>query len=88
MIPDARSVPEPITGITWKIAEKEFAKWDKGTVFDGKKGRTQLNTTTGMLVITNMKKEDSGEYSVEVNGRIQCKTYKVEVISKYSLCPV
>ena len=92
MIPDNSSVTEPITGIVWKIAEKEFAKWDKenGTVFYGPKDKehTQLDNTTGMLVIKKMMKEDSGEYSVEVNGRMQCKTYAVEVIGKYSLCAV
>ena len=82
LIPDARSVPEPITGIVWKIDGKEFAKWD-GTVFYGPKKRTELNITTGMLVIKNMMKEDSGEYSVEVNGRLR---RKVQVqVSKYEL---
>ena len=91
LIPDARSVPEPITGIVWKNAENEFAKWDKdnGTDFYGTyKERTELNNETGTLVIKNMMKEDSGEYSVEINSRMQCKTYKVEVISKSALCPV
>ena len=81
---------EPISGILWKIGPNKVAEWDEGfgpdvDYYGPFKDRTTLDKKTGKLIIKNMTKEDSGIYSVEVNGRLQSKTYKVEVTSKHAL---
>ena len=93
MLPDTSSVTEPITGILWKHGLNKVAEWDQGFGPDVDyyltyRNRTELNKETGRLIINNMTKEDSGVYSVAVNGRLQSKTYMVKVISKYKLCPL
>ena len=88
MLPDTSSVTEPITGILWKHGPNKAAEWDQGFGPDVDyyltyRDRTELDKLTGRLVVNNTNKEDSGVYSVEVNGRLQKKTYNVTVISKY-----
>ena len=88
LLPDSSSVPEPITGILWKHGPNKAAEWDEvlGPDVDyylTYRDRTELDKQTGRLVVNNTNKEDSGVYSVEVNGRVQKKMYNVTVISKY-----
>ena len=94
LLPDSSSVAEQnITGILWKHGPNKAAEWDQGFGPDVDyyltyRDRTELDKLTGRLVVNNTNKEDSGVYSVEVNGRLQKKTYNVTVISKYELCDV
>ena len=87
LLPDPSSVTEPITGILWKHGPNKAAEWDEvhGPDVDyylTYRDRTELDKLTGRLVVNNTNKEDSGVYSVEVNGRGQSKTYKVKVIGR------
>ena len=95
LLPDLSSVTEPITGILWKHGPNKAAEWDVGfgpdvDYYGTFRDRTQLDKETGQLVINNMTIEDCGEYSVEINGRVQSKTHTVKEMSEYELllCPM
>uniref|UniRef100_A0A1A8DPK6 Ig-like domain-containing protein n=1 Tax=Nothobranchius kadleci TaxID=1051664 RepID=A0A1A8DPK6_NOTKA len=73
--------PTPITSITWKrngdfVAEKI----DAGSAieyFGVLKGRSKLNSTTGVLTVSSMNKEDKGLFTVEINGKDQSVGFNV-----------
>ncbi|KAL3971653.1 PAX-interacting protein 1 [Sarotherodon galilaeus] len=76
--------PQPvsaeITSIVWKCDKNLLAEWVKDlielTYYSKFKGRTNLNTTTGVLEIRNMTAEDTGLYSVEINNQVQSWVYQ------------
>ncbi|KAL3971651.1 protein canopy 1/2 [Sarotherodon galilaeus] len=76
--------PQPvsaeITSIVWKYDKNLLAEWVKDaiplTYYSKFKGRTNLNTDTGVLEIRNMTAEDSGVYSVEINNQVQSQVYQ------------
>ncbi|XP_039477837.1 CD48 antigen-like [Oreochromis aureus] len=85
--------PQPvsaeITSILWKYDKNLLADWEKGlidlTYYSKFKGRTTLNTTTGVLEIRDMTAEDSGLYSVEINYQVQSQVYQtveIEAVPK------
>ncbi|XP_041727516.2 uncharacterized protein LOC121558088 [Coregonus clupeaformis] len=81
LTPDKSTVTYPITSILWKHGKNKVAEWDKDfgglEIYGAFKERTSLNLTTG---ISGLTKTDSGVYSVEFNGTLQDKTYKLSVI--------
>ncbi|XP_045061545.1 uncharacterized protein LOC121558595 isoform X6 [Coregonus clupeaformis] len=81
--PDKSTVPDPITSILWKHGKNKVAEWDKDfglEIYAAFKGRTALDLTTGELRISGLTKTDSGVYSVEFNGKLLDKKYKLFVI--------
>uniref|UniRef100_A0A1A8GPL6 Ig-like domain-containing protein n=1 Tax=Nothobranchius korthausae TaxID=1143690 RepID=A0A1A8GPL6_9TELE len=73
--------PTPITSITWKrngdfVAEKIDVGSDV-EYFGVLKGRSKLNSTTGVLTVSSMKKEDGGKFTVEINGKDQSVGFNV-----------
>ncbi|KAK6325429.1 hypothetical protein J4Q44_G00047710 [Coregonus suidteri] len=84
LTPDKSTVTYPITSILWKHGKNKVAEWDKDfgglEIYGAFKERTSLNLTTGELRISGLTKTDSGVYSVEFNGKLQDKTYKLSVI--------
>lgn len=77
-----------ITSIQWKHNNNLVAEWVKDIVvlqyYGGFNNRTTLNPTTGDLEIKNMSRADSGEYSVEINNKVQTKRYTAKVIARLS----
>uniref|UniRef100_A0A669CH88 Ig-like domain-containing protein n=1 Tax=Oreochromis niloticus TaxID=8128 RepID=A0A669CH88_ORENI len=77
--------PQPvsaqITSIVWKYDKNLLAEWVKGlidlTYYSRFKGRTTLNTDTGVLEIRNMTAAETGLYSVEINTQVQSQVYKI-----------
>ncbi|XP_045074102.1 carcinoembryonic antigen-related cell adhesion molecule 5-like isoform X2 [Coregonus clupeaformis] len=84
--PDKSTVPGPITSILWKHGKNKVAEWDKDfgglEIYAAFKERTTLNQATGELRIRGLTKTDSGVYSVEFNGKLLDKTYKLSVIKE------
>ncbi|KAL3971654.1 ATP-dependent DNA helicase PIF1 [Sarotherodon galilaeus] len=76
--------PQPvsaqITSIVWKCDKNLLAEWVQGlislTYYSKFKGRTTLNTDTGVLEIRGLTAADSGVYSVEINNQVQSQVYK------------
>ena len=86
LLPDPSSVPDNITGILWKSGLNKVAEWDEGfgpnvDIYSTYRNRTELDKETGKLIVRNVTKDDNGEFSVEINGRLQIMTYVVEVLS-------
>ncbi|XP_044228183.1 T-cell surface antigen CD2-like [Thunnus albacares] len=79
-------VSEDITSIQWKHNNNLVAEWVKGIVglqyYGGFNNRTTLNIITGDLEIRNMSLADSGEYSVEINNKVQPKRYTAKLIGR------
>uniref|UniRef100_A0A3Q2UZR5 Ig-like domain-containing protein n=1 Tax=Haplochromis burtoni TaxID=8153 RepID=A0A3Q2UZR5_HAPBU len=79
--------PEPvygqITSIVWKYGKNLLAEWVKDqippTYYSKFRGRTTLNTDTGVLEIRDMTAADSGWYSVEINNRFQGEVHKTAI---------
>ncbi|XP_039478065.1 SLAM family member 9-like isoform X1 [Oreochromis aureus] len=80
--------PQPVSGaitsIVWKYDKMLLAEWVKGSIdltyYSKFKGRTNLNTDTGVLEIRDMTATDTGLYSVEINNQVQSRLYQtVEV---------
>ena len=89
LAPDTSAVSEPITSILWKHGDNMVAEWFQGTPIDYYeqfKGRTDLDISTGCLVINGLSIRDTGVYSVEFNNILQGEKYPI-VISKYEGCP-
>uniref|UniRef100_A0A669DPZ7 Ig-like domain-containing protein n=1 Tax=Oreochromis niloticus TaxID=8128 RepID=A0A669DPZ7_ORENI len=74
-------VSEKITSIVWYCDEYLLAEWVKDLIelrdHISFKGRTNLNTDTGVLEIRDMTAADSGVYSVEINNQVQSQVYKI-----------
>ncbi|KAJ8003845.1 hypothetical protein DPEC_G00152630 [Dallia pectoralis] len=75
----------PQSSILWRLKNNKVADFDKDfgtdiTYYGDLKGRTTLNTTTGELRITGLKKSDEGVYSVDIDSKPCEKTYTLSVI--------
>ncbi|XP_047458604.1 uncharacterized protein LOC125018617 [Mugil cephalus] len=61
-----------ITSIVYKIKGNLVAEWAENgvhlTYYSSFKGHTTLNTETGELKISNLTKDDTGEFVVEINN--------------------
>ncbi|CAI5654967.1 unnamed protein product [Oreochromis niloticus] len=76
--------PQPVSGaitsIVWIYDKNLLAEWVKGSIpltyFSRFRGRTTLNTDTGVLEIRDMTAADTGLYSVEINNQVQSQVYK------------
>ncbi|TDH01629.1 hypothetical protein EPR50_G00182330 [Perca flavescens] len=90
---DVRSTSsEPLYNILWKINCDLLAEWVTDevtgqdlvplTYYRSFRGRTTLDVTTGRLVINNMAKADMGEYSVEINNKVQNEKYNAVLIKE------
>ncbi|XP_014006216.1 CD48 antigen [Salmo salar] len=83
LTPDKSSVPDSITTILWKHGKNKVAEWDKDfgglDIYAAFINRTTLDQTTGELRISGLMKTDSGDYSVEFNGK-PLKTFTLSVI--------
>ena len=79
-------LPGPITSITWKNKGNIVADWVKELVpleyFGDFKTNTDLNVTTGELIISNMKKVHAGIYTLEVNNNNHPVEYNTVEIKK------
>ncbi|XP_074503198.1 CD48 antigen-like [Sebastes fasciatus] len=75
--------PGHINIIVWIFNDNLLAEWveDEG-YYLRIKGRANLTTETGQLIINKMSKEDEGVYSVEINDRVQSESYKAKLIKK------
>uniref|UniRef100_A0A3P9KWC5 Ig-like domain-containing protein n=1 Tax=Oryzias latipes TaxID=8090 RepID=A0A3P9KWC5_ORYLA len=64
--------PPTITSISWKFGLDLAVDWDGATVdyYRHFKGRTQLNTSTGAMVLRSLNRTDTGKYTPEINNRI------------------
>uniref|UniRef100_A0A669C568 Uncharacterized LOC100705186 n=1 Tax=Oreochromis niloticus TaxID=8128 RepID=A0A669C568_ORENI len=80
--------PQPvsaeITSIVWKYDKYLLAEWVKDSIpltyYSKFKGRTTLNTDTGVLEIRDMTAADTGLYSVEINNQVQSRVYKTVAV--------
>lgn len=75
----------PIKNILWKHNTNLVVEWAEDielTYFGSFKDRAELDKVTGKLVLKNMKKEDEGSYTLEINDRVQDQTYSVKMIDK------
>lgn len=88
-----------ISSITWKHKGNIVAEWIEGSeveYFGEFKDRTSLTSSSGVLTIRAMKKADEGNFTVEVNNRVQSVVYsakgvkslgsKVEVVVRPLTC--
>ncbi|XP_031597250.2 uncharacterized protein LOC116321525 [Oreochromis aureus] len=73
-------VSEKITSIVWYCDEYLLAEWVKDLIelrdHISFKGRTNLNTDTGVLEIRDMTVADTGLYSVEINNQVQSQVHQ------------
>ncbi|XP_020557037.1 uncharacterized protein LOC105358837 isoform X2 [Oryzias latipes] len=71
-----------ITSITWKHGDRFVAVWagEKPTFYFRCNDLCSLNTKTGNLTVNDVKIEDSGEYTPEINGKI-LSAMKLQVLS-------
>ncbi|XP_037637726.1 SLAM family member 9-like [Sebastes umbrosus] len=78
--------PGHINDILWKFNGNLLAKWVEDYFplgyYPRIKGRANLTTETGQLIINKMSKEDEGVYSVEINDRVQSERYRAKLIKK------
>ncbi|XP_034145409.1 SLAM family member 7-like isoform X4 [Esox lucius] len=73
------------SSILWRLGQNKVADFDKdfGTTvsyYGEFNSRTTLDTTTGELKITGLRKTDEGVYSVEFNSKRLEKTYTLSVL--------
>ncbi|XP_067116990.1 CD48 antigen-like [Osmerus mordax] len=85
------SPPESGSSITWKLQSNKVIEYEplfseKSDVYGRFKDRATLDTATGQLEITDLTKEDSGVYTVEVRSKVTGK-YTVDVIRNISATP-
>uniref|UniRef100_A0A096ME90 Ig-like domain-containing protein n=1 Tax=Poecilia formosa TaxID=48698 RepID=A0A096ME90_POEFO len=63
-----------ITSITWKHKGNVVAEYIKDSVpleyLSDLKGRTNVDLTTGVLTVKDMRKSDDGKFTVEINNRV------------------
>lgn len=72
-----------IVAVTWKHNYDMVVEWYQGAppmYFRKFRGRTKLNTETGVLEFTNLITSDTGVYTVEMNNNVQPQRYNVIVI--------
>uniref|UniRef100_A0AAQ5YVY9 Ig-like domain-containing protein n=1 Tax=Amphiprion ocellaris TaxID=80972 RepID=A0AAQ5YVY9_AMPOC len=81
--------PEPVSsriiGVTWKFNDGIVGEWDEGQELEYSpifRDRASVDTTTGVLEISNMMKNHSGLYTVEINNRKQSGGHDVRVIKQ------
>lgn len=76
--------PEPITTIVWTREPNIVAEWSDGVYRSYRlfENRTTVDITTGLLEISTATAGDSGQYKVEVNGKLQDTVYLVDVIKR------
>uniref|UniRef100_A0AAZ1XDZ8 Ig-like domain-containing protein n=1 Tax=Oreochromis aureus TaxID=47969 RepID=A0AAZ1XDZ8_OREAU len=74
-------VSAQIHSIVWKYDKNLLAEWVKDSIlltyYSKFKGRTTLNTDTGVLEIRNMTAADNGVYSLEINNQVQSQVYQI-----------
>lgn len=77
-------VSERITSVVWKYDANLLAEWVEGniplTYYSKFRGRTKLDTRTGSLVFENGAVSDTGEYSAEINNRVQALTHRIVIL--------
>uniref|UniRef100_A0A3B3ZXJ1 Ig-like domain-containing protein n=1 Tax=Periophthalmus magnuspinnatus TaxID=409849 RepID=A0A3B3ZXJ1_9GOBI len=76
---------DKITQVLWKHNENLVAEWSKDSEVDYYstfKGRTHLDTNTGVLVISSTTENDGGTYKVEINDRLLDVEYEVALIQE------
>uniref|UniRef100_A0A3Q3B2Z3 Ig-like domain-containing protein n=1 Tax=Kryptolebias marmoratus TaxID=37003 RepID=A0A3Q3B2Z3_KRYMA len=75
---------ERITSITWKLNGDMVAEWIEGAgeleYFRDFRGRSNLDLITGVLVISSMRKTDEGDFTVEINNKVQSVVYSAKGI--------
>ncbi|KAM3606952.1 uncharacterized protein V6R79_026390 [Siganus canaliculatus] len=75
---------QELSSILWKNAGSLVADWvkDKGelTFYKTYKGRTQLDIKTGVLTIRDMRSEDAGLFTVEINSQVLGKSFRAEAV--------
>ncbi|XP_051283763.1 uncharacterized protein LOC127378676 [Dicentrarchus labrax] len=79
------SVVKPITSIVWKHGPDIAMQWNGNETHTYRhfKVRGSLNSTTGALMITGLTRNDSGNYTVEINNQVK-STIQLLVISHVS----
>ncbi|XP_027147256.1 uncharacterized protein LOC104926232 isoform X2 [Larimichthys crocea] len=79
------SAVNPITNITWRYGPDVAMQWDGNQTYSYEqfKVRGVLNTSTGELTITGLTRNDSGNYTVEINNQVT-KPIQLLVISRVS----
>ncbi|XP_037637717.1 uncharacterized protein LOC119495391 isoform X2 [Sebastes umbrosus] len=76
-------LPDHINYIVWLFNDNLLAEWEEDKSYYLRlKGRANLTTETGQLIINKMSKEDEGVYSVEINDRVQSERYQAKLIKK------
>uniref|UniRef100_A0A3P9P3X0 Ig-like domain-containing protein n=1 Tax=Poecilia reticulata TaxID=8081 RepID=A0A3P9P3X0_POERE len=91
-----------ITSITWKHKGNFVAEWIKDDAvpleyLGDLKGRANVNLTTGVLTVSNMRKSDDGLFTVEINNKVlpvsfsavgiaNLENHRVEVIVRPLTC--
>ncbi|XP_037637721.1 SLAM family member 9-like isoform X2 [Sebastes umbrosus] len=76
-------LPDHINIIVWLFNDNLLAEWVEDKSYNLRlKGRANLTTETGQLIINKMSKEDEGVYSVEINNRVQSERYQAKLIKK------
>uniref|UniRef100_A0AAQ5YAE7 Ig-like domain-containing protein n=1 Tax=Amphiprion ocellaris TaxID=80972 RepID=A0AAQ5YAE7_AMPOC len=67
--PDARSVTNTIKSVLWKAGPDIAMEWEGMEIVSHRhfKGRCYLNTSTGVMTITQLTPNDSGVYTPEIN---------------------
>ncbi|XP_037638417.1 SLAM family member 9-like [Sebastes umbrosus] len=76
-------LPDHINIISWIFNGYLLAEWvEDESYYLRIKGRANLTTETGQLIINKMSKEDEGVYSVEINDRVQSERYQAKLIKK------
>uniref|UniRef100_A0A3B3V3C1 Ig-like domain-containing protein n=1 Tax=Poecilia latipinna TaxID=48699 RepID=A0A3B3V3C1_9TELE len=77
---------EAITMLTWKHKANIVAEYIKDSVpleyLGDLKGRTNVNLTTGVLTVKDMRKSDDGQFTVEINNRVLPVSFNAVGIEK------
>uniref|UniRef100_A0A672FAI2 Ig-like domain-containing protein n=1 Tax=Salarias fasciatus TaxID=181472 RepID=A0A672FAI2_SALFA len=70
-----------ITSVSWKHNKDLVAEWVKDkvppTFYGVLKDRAKMESTTAVLTITNMTKDNEGDYSAEINDQLQGDAHTV-----------
>lgn len=83
MAPDTSSIT--ITGIEWRHGNDIAAEWSQGGTpeyYRNFKDRTTLDSTTGVLTISDMTQAEAGTYSVEINSKLLGVTYTARAVDE------